>query len=428
MIKFDKDVLGVLKTLEKEGFETYAAGECVRTVIMGEQTYDWDLITRAELSDMQRLFPQGKIIGKKKQVFRLDFTYEVPSEEDDEPAVLEGSILDVRHFEGDVETVLAGNMFTLDAMADNPDRSFVDPFGGRNDIKEKLVRTTADADALFKEKPEAMMTAVRIAAETGFDLHKSVFDAMDNWRLLLKKMETEGPGTVRMELERILTSDNAGKGLKMLAGTGLIAVVLGEDVAGKLSMSDTRSFNTLCDNIDKTRPVRERRLGLLYTAIAKKRALPAIERMEFDEKTKTHLIDGVEKIIDINFLNTDKEFKRFLHKMGKERYMYLHNLGKAVRIVYDQPTMKVESRNYMLGKITGSGEPVFAEDLVIDANDLLEAGIVETPEQAEEVLNLVVALVHKNPKNNHRDVLLKYSRKYAKNKLAAKLRYVNWLR
>ena len=30
MIKFDKDVLGALQTLEKEGFETYAAGECVR--------------------------------------------------------------------------------------------------------------------------------------------------------------------------------------------------------------------------------------------------------------------------------------------------------------------------------------------------------------------------------------------------------------
>ena len=57
MIKFDKDVLRTLKTLEKEGFETYAAGECVRGQIMGEKVYDWDLLTKATLADLQRIFP-----------------------------------------------------------------------------------------------------------------------------------------------------------------------------------------------------------------------------------------------------------------------------------------------------------------------------------------------------------------------------------
>ena len=62
MIKFDKDVLGALQTLEKEGFETYAAGECVRDRIMGEKVYDWDLITRASLSDLQRIFPACQVL------------------------------------------------------------------------------------------------------------------------------------------------------------------------------------------------------------------------------------------------------------------------------------------------------------------------------------------------------------------------------
>ena len=60
------------------------------------------------------------------------------------------------------------------------------------------------------------------------------------------------------------------------------------------------------------------------------------------------LKDGVERIIDINFLNTDMEFKKFLFKYGNERYNYLHNLSKAMRIVYDQPSLKIESRNYMM--------------------------------------------------------------------------------
>ena len=79
----------------------------------------------------------------------------------------------------------------------------------------------------------------------------------------------------------------------------------------------------------------------------------------------------LERIIDINFLNTDMEFKKFLFKYGNERYNYLHNLSKAMRIVYDQPSLKIESRNYMMKKIISGNEPVFVEDLVIDANDIM---------------------------------------------------------
>ena len=43
MIKFDKDVLRALQALERKGFETYAAGVCVRDQILGLKVYDWDL-------------------------------------------------------------------------------------------------------------------------------------------------------------------------------------------------------------------------------------------------------------------------------------------------------------------------------------------------------------------------------------------------
>ena len=96
VIKFDKDVLGALQTLEKEGFETYAAGECVRDRIMGEKVYDWDLITRASLSDLQRIFPACQVLDTEKSSVRLDFTYEVPAKEEGEAATIDGCIADVR--------------------------------------------------------------------------------------------------------------------------------------------------------------------------------------------------------------------------------------------------------------------------------------------------------------------------------------------
>ena len=429
MIKFDKDVLRTLKTLEKEGFETYAAGECVRGQIMGEKVYDWDLLTKATLADLQRIFPDCQLLDEGKQSIRLDFTYEVPAKDEDEPVVIDGCIVDVRNFEGTIEEALKEMVFTVNAIADNPERTLVDPYGGRDDIRARLIRTVESCEEVFEKEPIHMLEAVRIAAELDFDLHKSIFEAIGNhWRVLLAQTDSGDVASVREEFENLLISDHAGKGLKMLTGTGLMAVILGEDVAGRMSMSDTNAFKTVCDTIDKTRPVRTRRLGLVYTAITKKRALAAIERLQFDKKTEEHLKDGVERIIDINFLNTDMEFKKFLFKYGNERYNYLHNLSKAMRIVYDQPSLKIESRNYMMKKIISGNEPVFVEDLVIDANDIMEAGITDSAEKAAELLEQVAALVHKNPANNHRDVLLKYAKKYSKNKLAAKTRYVKWVK
>ncbi len=429
MIKFDKDVLRTLKTLEKEGFETYAAGECVRGQIMGEKVYDWDLLTKATLADLQRIFPDCQLLDEGKQSIRLDFTYEVPAKDEDEPVVIDGCIVDVRNFEGTIEEALKEMVFTVNAIADNPERTLVDPYGGRDDIRARLIRTVESCEEVFEKEPIHMLESVRIAAELDFDLHKSIFEAIGNhWRVLLAQTDSGDVASVREEFENLLISDHAGKGLKMLTGTGLMAVILGEDVAGRMSMSDTNAFKTVCGNIDKTRPVRTRRLGLVYTAITKKRALAAIERLQFDKKTEEHLKDGVERIIDINFLNTDMEFKKFLFKYGNERYNYLHNLSKAMRIVYDQPSLKIESRNYMMKKIISGNEPVFVEDLVIDANDIMEAGITDSAEKAAELLEQVAALVHKNPANNHRDVLLKYAKKYSKNKLAAKTRYVKWVK
>lgn len=426
MIKFDKDVSAAMRTLEKAGFKTYAAGECVREVLRGEEVCDWDLYTSAPMEKLAELFPKGEATKEDNEAFlRLDFTYEVKGEDEFDSDVIEGSVLDIHPLDGSIEDLLISNAFTVNAMADNPERGFVDPYDGREDLKKHMIRVIGEPAKLFQEEPIRMMEAVRLAAELGFDLQKSIYDAIvANWRRLLDY----DIAAIRGELELLLVSDHAGKGLSMLAETGLMAVVFGEDIAAKMSMSDTNSFKILCEGIDKTKPVRLRRLGLLYATLSKKKGLAAIERMQFDPKSKMHLDDAMTEVIKVNFLNDDEQFKRYLFEHGLERYEYVHNLAKAQRIVYDHPAVKIESRNYRMKTITAQNEPVFVEDLVIDANDIIQAGITDSPEKAEELLNLVVALVHKNPKNNERNTLLKAAKKFSRNKFAAKTRYVRWVR
>lgn len=415
MIKYNKDVLDVLHKLEQSGIETYSVGDCVRMGINGVRTYDWDFVAITSPEKLKELYPEGNLIGKAKDTLRVDFSL---NDED-------GSTLDIKAISSDVETELKARGFTIDAIAENPDRGFIDPFEGREDMKKKIVKTIGPAGELFTADPIKMLDAVRLAAEMGYDLHKEVFDGIsENWRLLVDY----DIAPIRTRLERILISDNAGKGLSIMAESGLMSVIYGEKVTKSMTRTELKEFAMLCDNIDNTHPVRLRRLGLLYTVIGKKRAFAAIDRMNFDEKTRQYLRDAVINIYKIYFLNDPVQFKRFLSEFGMEEYNYLHNLSKAQRIVYDQPSLKIEARNYYMKTIESNNEPVFIEDLVIDENDLLEAGIAKTPERARQLLGYVTSVVHYKPSDNKRDVLLKAAKKFNRNKFAALTRYVKWIR
>ena len=423
MIKFDKDVLQALKTLEKAGHKSYVTGDCVRNSLAGEPGYDWDIITVAQAKDLEKLFPQGEFIGAGRDVLRVDYTFEAETE--DGEAYLDGAILDIHGVgsESGLEDYLRAKAFTVNTIAENPDRGLLDPCGGREDFKKKLIRTNGSADKIFKEDPIQMMEAVTLASELGFDMSKAVFEGiLANWRLLL----AYDPDPIRECLERLIVSKDAGKGLQTMAECGLMAVVFGEEVSRKMSHTDMKQFNVLCENIHKTHRNRLRRLGLLYTILNKKPGLMAIERLHYPAEDKQHLDDAMNHIIEINFLNEPKKFKRFLFEIGKDRYMYLHNLAKAQRIIFDYTTLKVESRNYALQEITNGKEPVFVEDLVIDANDIMAAGITADPARAEELLRSVAAVVHKNPRHNNREILLKHAKKYSKSKIAEQMRYVTW--
>ena len=127
------------------------------------------------------------------------------------------------------------------------------------------------------------------------------------------------------------------------------------------------------------------------------------------------------------FLVRDEELKDFLARYGRERYDYLHNLAKAVCLIYEQPNSKVLGRNFMMEKIEANNEPIYIEDLAIDGNDIIEAGIAEG-EKVGELLMMLTDVVHRKPKENTREDLLAYARKFSRSKVAAALRNVQWIK
>jgi len=422
VIKLPEEINDIMKALAERGFRSYAVGGCVRDSIMGHRPLDWDIASNARLEDLKAIFPQAEVISEKYSVVRLDH-----SKCDDEGIIAdiatfrkESGYSDARHpdeveFVDDIQEDLKRRDFTVNAVAENPAEAVTDPFGGREDINAGIIRTVGDPSVRFAEDPIRMMRAVRIAAENDFDIKKNTYEAMlENAGRLIRANK----GRIREELERMITAPYAGKGLRMLAGADMIPAVIGEQ-AVRLNRRQMERFSTLCDNIDKTKPVLLRRLGLFYSCFEEKKGLEAVKVLDYDKKTRQHLTDALILMEKLHFLRTGVELKRFLAEYGQERYEYLDNLAKAQRIVYDLDGAEIVARYEIMKDIKLRKEPIYTGDLAISGSDIVKEGIAEG-EKVGQLLMLLTDVVHVKPDDNSRGVLLEYARRFSETDLRPK--------
>ena len=96
MIKLPREVNRIMKTLETAGFEAFAAGDCVRGALLGDNPYGWDIVTSADGEKLKELFPEGQVISEKYGILRMEYIEEV-YDKDGNFAGEEGIIVDVAH-------------------------------------------------------------------------------------------------------------------------------------------------------------------------------------------------------------------------------------------------------------------------------------------------------------------------------------------
>ena len=438
MIKLPREILKIVNTLEQNGFKAYSVGGCVRDSIAGKQPLDWDLATSAKAEDVVKLFPEAKILNEKLSVVRIEYITEYSDE--DGNVYEDGIIVDIATFrkEGEyqagkpvevefvenVEEDLPRRDFTVNAIADSPGRGIVDPYNGREDIKKKLIRTIGDADKSFVEDPIRMLRAITVCAESDFDLEKETFDAICKNHELLYDLDIK---KIRNAYIRILAGEYAGKGLNMLVATGAMGAILTDEVFKKFTARERKDITAVCNNIDKLHRVPERRMGTIFTCLRRKKAITAIRHLEFEGELEQHMIDCATQMEQLYFVNNELEMKKKLLELGQDRYDFINNVAKAQRIIFDLGEHKIMARNHFLTEIKSKHEPIFVEDLAIDANDLIEAGIA-TDETVDTMLYKLAQHVHKNPKQNNRRDLLKRAKTYKRSKLIAATSGINWWR
>jgi len=119
--------------------------------------------------------------------------------------------------------------FTINALAVSLNKetygNLTDPFDGRSDLSNKIIRTPLDPDKTFSDDPLRMMRAIRFAAQLGFSIEKRTLSSISDNSDRIKIVSTE---RITTELNKIIMCDRPSSGFILLERSGLLKIILPE--------------------------------------------------------------------------------------------------------------------------------------------------------------------------------------------------------
>lgn len=217
----------ILNRLTAAGFQAYAVGGCVRDSLLGTVPGDWDICTSALPEETEACFSDLRVVeaGLKHGTVTVIFQgvpYEITTFRSD------GNYLDHRrpqqvNFVRTLKEDLLRRDFTINAMAVGLDEEIQDPFGGRQDLKDGIIRCVGDPDTRFTEDALRILRGLRFASRLGFSIAPETAAAMERNKNLLSYVSGE---RIYKELTGILIGTYAQSVLEQYGG--VLAAVLPE--------------------------------------------------------------------------------------------------------------------------------------------------------------------------------------------------------
>ncbi len=452
-MKIPKHIENILSELEKAGYQAYLVGGCVRDFLMDREPFDWDITTNAKPEEIQKIFTDS--------VYENDFgTVGVKirhSETETEvvevtPFRKEESYTDKRHpdkviFTQKVEDDLARRDFTINAIAlkldanlrmstndTNENTNIVDPFGGMEDIKSKIIKAVGKPEDRFNEDALRMMRAVRFAAQLGFDIEPATKLAIKNLANNLKAISHE---RIRDELTKLIGSADPEKGIILMQELGLLKIVLPEveegvgvtqnkhhiynvfehlvkslGFAAKYNYNIYVRFASLLHDIGKPRTKEGTGEDASFHGhefVGARMTTQALERLKFSK-------DFIEKVYTLVryhmfYYNvdevTEKSVRRLVRKVGPENMEELLELRQSERKGSGVPKAepyRLRHLKYMIDKV--SRDPLTVGMLKVNGNDVMIVLEVAPGPKIGHILNALLEEVIDDPARNEKEKLI----------------------
>ena len=221
--------------IEKNGGKIYSVGGAVRDEFLGKNSKDLDiLITGIPLDNIEQLIrPFGKVdaVGKSFGILKFisrgstgDIDIAIPRTEH---ATGEGGHkgFDVQSDHNlPIEADLKRRDFTINAIAKDIDGKLIDPYGGIQDLKDKVIKVV-NPEA-FSDDPLRMLRAVQFASRFDFMIDSQTMRMIQQNASRIREISSE---RVLGELEKIVGKGDVLYGANLLRESGLYKVLFGTD-------------------------------------------------------------------------------------------------------------------------------------------------------------------------------------------------------
>lgn len=388
MLFIPHEIQFIIDTLNKNGFEAYLVGGCVRDMLMGIPPHDYDITTSAPPEAILTLFEKTVPTGIKHgtvTVINGGIAAEVTTYRAD------GDYTDHRRpksvtFVKSLKEDLARRDFTVNAIAYNKTKGVKDFFGGTEDINNKILRAVGEPEKRFREDALRILRLFRFASVLEFTPENETLNAALKCAPLLESISAE---RISSEVRKAIN---------------------GKKPAALKPLTDIKGLEFIgikAPDYSKIIPLQGEGLalfGFLYSSTDN--LISALEFLKPSNKEKK-LYQNILTLLSLPLPQSKAEIKEMLFKTDPcsvEKYLYFKNsyFGTDTQNAFN-----------MLREITENGEPYRISDLKIGGKNLINMGV--SGEKIGETLEYLRELVVRNPEQNRKSMLLQKSEEFNRN-------------
>ena len=188
-----KDAINILKTFNKNGFEAYFVGGCVRDFLLDKNFSDIDITTNALPEQVKNIFRKSIDTGIQHGTVTIlvnGESYEVTTFRKEDEYVNHRAP-DKVEFVSDLKEDLDRRDFTINAMALDYKGKLFDFHNGEADLKNNIIKTVNDPNERFFEDALRMLRAFRFSSKLGFDINSNTLMAIKNNAKLITYVSIE---------------------------------------------------------------------------------------------------------------------------------------------------------------------------------------------------------------------------------------------
>lgn len=216
----------ICRKLSDHGHVALLVGGAVRDLLLGIPPKDFDLSTSARPEEVNDLFTNARIIGRR---FRLalvrypDMSVEISTFRAEPGSLKNGMILRDNRY-GTLEEDVRRRDFTINALTFDPlEGTLYDFVGAMDDLKAGIIRTIKPPEDSFREDPVRMLRAVRFQCRLGLKIDPECQRAIPPAAKLLGDVSRH---RLADELQRLLAGGHAEAMCGELEPLGLLRPLL----------------------------------------------------------------------------------------------------------------------------------------------------------------------------------------------------------